>query len=100
MTVTEDRPALAEDRTALAVRVAAFMQAEGITGHYGPVETAARVAAQSNPEWLAMALEQGGTPYLRDMCSRVKDLADLADAEWTAEEIRHGHLGPRLEIAR
>lgn len=100
MTVTEDRPALAEDRAALAVRLAAWMLAEGIAGHYGPLETAARVAAANNPEWLAAVLDQGGSDYLRHRCENIRDLADLTDAEFITEQVRHGHLVPRLEAVR
>jgi len=69
----------------LAADLAAWIDAEKITGNYDPAGIAARVAAQVHHSYLTAWLNQGGTAYLRDMCARIKDSADLTDAEHAAE---------------
>jgi hypothetical protein len=75
----------------LTARLAAWIDAEGITGNYDTAEIAARVTAALAPSLLAAWLNQGGTPYLRDMCARIKDCDDLTDGEFAAELYLHGH---------
>ncbi len=77
----------------LIARLTEWIKAEGVIGHYPPDQIAARVVAQVHPGYVITWLDQGGTDYLRDMCARVKDETDLSDAEFAAEQYRHGH-GP------
>lgn len=66
-----------------------WIKAEGITGHYPPDQIAARVVASIHHKRLTGWLTQGGTDYLRDMCARIKDEADLTDAQFCHERAHH-----------
>jgi hypothetical protein len=83
---------MTEQATAdLTTRLTEWIKAEGITGHYPADGIASRVVAQVHASRLTAWLDQGGTDYLRDMCARIKDFDDMADAEMAAELLRHGH---------
>ncbi len=91
-TAVQDRPQAATDGSAdLAERLAAWIEAEKITGYYGAAGIAARVVAQVHHSNLTRWLDED-SPYLRDMCSRIKDETDLTLGEWVTENLRHGHL--------
>ncbi len=83
---------MTKDATAdLTARLTEWIKAEGISGHYPPDQIAARVVSQVHASYLTLQLDQGGTPYLRDLCERIKDEADLTDSERAAENYWHGH---------
>lgn len=75
----------------LASQLTEWIKAEGIEGHYPPDQIAARVVASIHPSYLTAWLAQGGTPYLRDMCARIKDTEDLTPPEYFGELHFHGH---------
>jgi len=75
----------------LADRLAEWIKAEGIEGSYPPDGIASRVVAQVHASYLTAWLDQGGTPYLRDMCARIKDEDDMTPEERAAENYWHGH---------
>jgi hypothetical protein len=84
------RPVVTESATAdLATQLTEWIKAEGITGHYPPDQIASRVVASIHHSRLAGWLAQGGTDYLRDMCARIKDEADLTDAQFCHEHAHH-----------
>lgn len=66
----------------LTAQLTDWIKAEGITGHYPPDQIAAHVVASIHHSRLTGWLTQGGTDYLRDMCARIKDEADLSDAQF------------------
>lgn len=76
--------------TDLTTRLTEFIKAEGITGNYPPDGIAARVVTQVHPSHIEKWLRQN-PGYLRDLCERIKDEADLTDAERAAENYWHGH---------
>jgi hypothetical protein len=76
-------------RLDLAGWLTEWIKAEGITGHYPPDQIASRVVASIHHSRLAGWLAQGGTDYLRDMCARIKDEADLTDAQFCHEHAYH-----------
>lgn len=76
----------------LTARLAAWIGAEGIAGNYGTAGIASRITTEVHPSLLEQWLDTGATSYLRGMCQRIKDDADLTDAEWAAENYFHGHL--------
>lgn len=73
----------------LVTRLTEWIKAEGVTGHYAPDQIAARVLAQVHAGYLTTWLDQGGTDYLRDMCGRIKDEADLTDAQFCRANAHH-----------
>jgi hypothetical protein len=75
----------------LTARLAQWIDAEGIKGNYDTAGIAARVVAAIHPSYITAWLDQGGTPYLRDMCTRIKNHDDLTDGEFAAELYLHGH---------
>lgn len=83
----------------LAARLAAWIDAEGITGNY---DTAAEIAAllvkTIHASHLQRWLDAGGSDYLRDAARHVKANADLTPAEARAEDWNHGNL--RADVQR
>lgn len=73
----------------LTAQLTEWIKAEGITGHYPPDQIASRVVASIHHSRLAGWLAQGGTDYLRDMCARIKDEADLTDAQFCRARAHH-----------
>ena len=92
-TAVQDRPQAATDGSAgLKERLEAWIDAEGIEGHYDTAGIASRLVASLHKSNLERWLNQGSSDYLRHACENHKDEADLTDAEWAAENYRHGHL--------
>ena len=71
------------DRTRF--RLASWIGAEGITGHYGTDGIASRVVAAISPQYVNDWLDRGETAFLRSRCERIRDAADLTDAEHAVE---------------
>ena len=84
-------PVPAETSLPLADRLAAWIDEQGIKGNYDTAGIAARIIRAIHPSYITAWLEQGGTPYLRDRCERIRDEADLTDAQWAAEDYWHGN---------
>lgn len=77
----------------LTTRLTEWIKEQGVTGHYPADQIAARITRDIHPGLLAAWLDQDAAGYLRDMCARIKDDADLTDEEWARENYWHGHGG-------
>lgn len=80
--------------TSLAVRLAAWTVAQGITSADSPAALADRVIDSLGPAYVAGRLDSGATEYLRGAAERYADPATLSDGQWASEDYRHGH-GPK-----
>ena len=91
MTAATQEAVTREAPPSLTARVEAWIDANGITGHYDTAGIAARIVAANHPDsverWLA-----SNPGYLRHRCENIKDHADLTPAEAWAEDWRHGNL--------
>lgn len=76
--------------TDLIARLAEWIVTEKITGNYPPDGIASRVTAQVHASHIEKWLREN-PGYLRDLCERIKDEADLTDEERAAENYWHGH---------
>ena len=82
--VTYEAFALGTEQDRTRARLTGWIKDEGITGNYPPEGIASRLVAAINPAYISAWLDQGGTPYLRDRCERIRDAADLTGAEHAA----------------
>jgi hypothetical protein len=87
----EPAPA-AEAALPLAVRLAAWLEAEGIASGDTAQDLAGRIITASGEDKAAAWLEDAdGSQALRSAAAGIAALACLGDAGWAEEDCRHGH---------
>jgi hypothetical protein len=87
----EPAPA-AEAALPLAVRLAAWLEAEGIASGDTAQDLAGRIITAAGEDKASAWLGDGtGSQVLRDAANGIASLAALGDAGWAAENYWHGH---------